>query len=133
MKRESLDTNVLLRLMLADVPAQSEVARKLVESRAVRYFVSDVAIAEFAHVLVRHYKFSRTQVTEVIKGLLSLDAIDCNRELILETLQHFAKYRALSFEDCYLAASAEYMNTPPLWTFDKDLAAKVPSAKLLNT
>ena len=132
MRRESLDTNILLRLMLVDIPSQSEAARKLVETGAVRYFVSDTAINEFVYVLGRHYKFSRDQIAEMVKGLLSIGTIDCNSELALETLQHFVKHRTLSYEDCYFAASAEYMNASPLWTFDKDLAAKVSSAKLLT-
>jgi predicted nucleic-acid-binding protein len=133
MKRESLDTNILLRLMLADVSAQYDAAKKLVQRKGKRYFVSDAAIVEFIFVLERHYGFSRQQGAEMTRGLLSIKKLDCNRELILEALGYYAKYKSLSFEDCYLTASAKTMNASPLWTFDKDLVKMVPDAVLLSS
>lgn len=131
MRRESLDTNALLRLLLNDIPEQTKSARKLIRAAPRRFYVSDVAIAEFAFVLMRHYKLSRGQIAEMIEGLLSIRELDCNRELAARTIELFREHRSLSFEDCYFAASADYMNAAPLWTFDKDLAKKSPLAKLL--
>jgi predicted nucleic-acid-binding protein len=132
MKRESLDTNILLRLLLRDIPEQYELALKLVESRKVRYFVSDTAINELVFVLERFYQFSRKQIGQVVEGLLSISTVDCNYELVLSALELYLTNRALSFGDCYLAASAKTMNAAPLWTFDKALASKAESAKLLS-
>ncbi|MCL2679885.1 MAG: TipAS antibiotic-recognition domain-containing protein [Coriobacteriia bacterium] len=132
MKRESLDTNVLLRLMCKDVPAQYELAKRLVTSERTRFFVSDTAVTEFVFALERHYKFSRSQIQQAVQDLLSITTIDCNRELISVALELYCTHKSLSYEDCYFAASAETMNAAPLWTFDKDLASKLSSAKLLT-
>jgi len=131
-KRESLDSNVILRLMLKDVPEQYERALALLESSSSRFFVSDTAIGEFIFVLERFYNLSRDQVNEMAHGLLSIKSIDCNRELALAALDHYCNHKQLSYADCYMAASAGFMNATPLWTFDKDLAAKAKQARLLE-
>ena len=131
MRRESLDTNTLLRLVLQDVPEQSKLVQELLKSSRVRFFVSDVALTEFVYVLGSHYGFNRSQIKMTAESLLSLKAIDCNRELTYTALNLFVTHKSLSYEDCYLASSAKSMNAAPLWTFDRALAAKAESAQLL--
>jgi len=132
MKRESLDTNVLLRLMLDDIPAQTVAAEELLNTSFVRFFVSDIALFEFVYVLDHHYKLSRLTICEMVKGLVSIKKLDCNRELILNTLIRYNNHSSLSYADCYLAAAASYMNAPPLWTFDKTLAKQIDEVHLLR-
>jgi len=132
MKRESLDTNVILRLTLRDIPSQFETAKKLVTSKRVRFFVSDITLFEYVYILEGHYEFSRKQIAEMVEKLLAQKNIDCNRELAVAALAHFVAHHSLSYADCYLAASARYMNAAPLWTFDKSLAKKLPDVKSLN-
>ena len=131
MKRESLDTNILLRLLLRDNPRQYELALNLLNTDKVRYFVSDTAVNELVFVLESYYQFNRAQVGDIVDGLLAIGTIDCNRELALCALDLYRSHKSLSFGDCYLAASAKSMNAAPLWTFDKALAAKAESAQLL--
>ena len=132
MKRQSLDTNVLLRLMLQDGEQQARAAKNLVFSGKARFFVSDTAIVEFVFVLERHYSFTREQTAYTVESMLTIKSIDCNSDRIYKTLRLFTENSSLSFEDCYLAASAEDMNADPLWTFDVKLAKKIPAAKLLT-
>ena|GEM_PF-5901255 len=44
-------------------------------------------------------------------------------------LSYYVAHRSLSYADCYLAASAKFMNASPLWTFDEELAKRVPESK----
>jgi predicted nucleic-acid-binding protein len=132
MKHESLDTNVLMRFVLQDVPQQYKQAKDLLSNKSRRYFVSDVMIFEFIYGLETHYQFSREQISDVVKGLLTREGINCNREVIRMTLSSYVEHKALSYADCYFAASARFMNATPLWTFDKDLAKKIPEAELLT-
>jgi len=132
MIRESLDTNILLRLLMREeLQHQHEAARKLVETDKVRFFVSDTAINEIAHALIVHYKFSREKARYAIEALSRIHSIDLNHDLILAALDLYCSHNSLSFADCYMAASARFMNASPLWTLDKDLAKKAPPAKLL--
>lgn len=129
----SLDANVLLRLLLNDVPAQNKAATKLLQSAVGQFAVADTAVIEVVFVLERHYEFTRAQIAEAIEGLMSLPEINCNRGLFTTALPLFTKHPALSFEDCCLAKYAELNDAKPLWTFDQKLANQVLSVKLVPT
>jgi predicted nucleic-acid-binding protein len=127
----SLDANVLLRLLLNDIPAQHAAVEALFQKVRGQFAVADTAVIEVIFVLERHYTFPRLAIVEAIEGLLSLTEINANRALFKAALPLFAKYPSLSFEDCCLATYAELNNAKPLWTFDQKLAKQAPSAKLL--
>ena|SRR5665213_1176806 len=127
----SLDTNVLLRLLLNDVPEQHTAAKKLIEQTTNQFAVADTVIIELVFALDRYYGFSRLQITEAVDGLMKLKEINCNRVLFKKTLALFINHSGLSFEDCCLAIYAQLNEAEPLWTFDKKLANQVSSAKLV--
>jgi predicted nucleic-acid-binding protein len=127
----SLDANVILRLLLQDVPTQHQAATKLLLSGRGQFAVADTAIIEVVFVLERNYGFTRAQVSEAIKGLMALPQINCNRTLFVKALPLFEEHSGLSFEDCCLAIYAELNDATTLWTFDKKLASQAPAAQLL--
>lgn len=127
----SLDANVLLRLLLNDVPDQHAAAISLIEHADTALHVSDVAVIEVVFALCRHYEFSRTAVAEAVDGLMSLTQIDGNHALFKRAIPLFTTHPKLSFEDCWMAAHAELSGATPLWTFDKKLAAQADSARLV--
>lgn len=128
----SLDTNVLLRLLLNDVVDQHEAALRLLRGVSGQLAVADIAVIEIAFVLERHYSFTRLAISEAVEGLMSLREINCNRVLFEKALPLFVHSPSLSFEDCCLAMYAEINDAQPLWTFDRKLASQVPSVKLLR-
>ncbi|MDP3208962.1 MAG: PIN domain-containing protein [Rhodoglobus sp.] len=125
----SLDTNVILRLLLADVPAQHSSARALVESG--RLHVSDAAVIETCFVLGRHYGLSRDEQCTVLGGFLAQPNIVCNLALLIDALELYSAHSNLSFEDCYLVSAAEHAGAVPLFTFDRKLARHT-SAQLVG-
>jgi predicted nucleic-acid-binding protein len=129
----SLDANVLLRLLLNDVPDQHSAVVKLLEQTSGQFLVADTALIELVFVLGRHYQFSRKQIVEAVMGLLELTAIKCNEELFTMALPIFVKFPALSFEDCCLSAYANLQTAEPLWTFDQKLARQAANARLVAT
>ncbi|MBU6389833.1 PIN domain-containing protein [Patescibacteria group bacterium] len=128
----SLDANVLLRLLLNDVPGQHLAAAKLIEGSPRPFVVSDIAIVEMVFVLERHYGFTRAQIAEAIEGLASLTEINCHWELLKRALPIFSRFPKLSFEDCCLAVQAELDDALPLWTFDQKLANQAPGVKTVT-
>jgi predicted nucleic acid-binding protein len=46
-------------------------------------------------------------------------------------LSHYVNHPKLSFEDCYLAETANQNNAEPLYTLDRKLAAQHQSVELL--
>jgi predicted nucleic acid-binding protein len=127
----SLDANVVLRLLLTDVPDQHAAAVTLLERTDAPFVVSDVAVIEVVFALCRHYDFSRGEAAEAIEGMMSLTHIDCNRLLFMRALPLFTDHPKLSFEDCCLVTYAELSNAQPLWTFDRKLAGQDSSARLV--
>jgi predicted nucleic-acid-binding protein len=127
----SLDANVVLRVLLNDVPDQHAAAVALVESADAPFVVSDLAVIEVVFALCRHYEFSRAATAEAIEGLMSLTQIECNRAIFKRALPLFTDHPKLSFENCCLATYAELSNAEPLWTFDRKLAGQAHSARLV--
>ncbi len=129
----SLDTNVLLRLLLNDVADQHLAVVRLFRNANGQFAVADTAFIEVVFVLERNYQFTRLQIVEALEGLTALKEINCNRTLFEKALPVFTTHPTLSFEDCCLAAYAELNGAEPLWTFDKKLASQVSGAKLMAT
>ena len=103
-----LDTNCLLRYLLADIKDQFETVCRHVENGAC---TSPEFVAECVYVLGGTvYGFDRTDVANTMTALL--DDIACEHEAAV-------RY-ALDFADCMLAARFVVEGTPVL-TFDKKL------------
>ncbi|MBR2659438.1 PIN domain-containing protein [Candidatus Saccharibacteria bacterium] len=129
----SLDTNVLLRLILGDVPAQFERARRLISRRGAYFLIPDLAIAEVIYVLkdAPDFAHKRSLQVEVIKELLSVQRLDYDEELFSQVFDLYETHPALPFDDCYLVAKAESLDRLPLYTFDKKLAGQAEGAQLV--
>lgn len=125
----SLDANVLLRLLLNDVPEQHQAAVNLLENSIRPFKVADVAIIELVFALENHYHFKRIAIQETIESLLSLPTIRADRKHFEAALPLFVKHSNLTFEACYLHVLAEADGAAPLWTFDKKLASRIPQTR----
>jgi predicted nucleic-acid-binding protein len=69
----SVDTNVLLRIIVDDEPVQSAIARKLVEENEI--FVSLMAIVECEWVLRSAYRLSVSQIADALEALMAAPGI----------------------------------------------------------
>ncbi|WP_308466429.1 PIN domain-containing protein [Rathayibacter soli] len=126
----SLDANVVLRLLLNDVPKQHAQAVALINSGG-SFAISDTALIETNFVLGRAYGLTRAQQREAIVGILLQPSIRGNLECFANAFELYVEHPALSFEDCYLVVAADAGGNSPLWTFDKKLANQ-STARLLK-
>lgn len=127
---ESLDTNVLLRLIIGDNPKQQAKASALLTHPDATFYVDDLAIFEIVYILSgKSYGFSRQEVATIVEGIFKRLNVTGNYSLISEATQFFAEHPKLSWADCYLAAKAAAKHAEPLWTFDRKLANQSPTAK----
>lgn len=111
-----LDTNCLLRYLLADIEDQFETVRQHVENGAC---TSPEFLAECVYVLGGSvYGFDRTDVADTMKALL--DDISCEQEATMRYAIELYRDNALDFADCILAARAVIEDAQVL-TFDKKL------------
>jgi len=125
----TLDTNLLLRLVLGDIPEQYEIVKSLVTAPGALYRVTDTAIAELVHALLHHYHLSRRQVAEIVRALLADPHLDANKGFLAGVVAVFEHHPSLSYTDCYLAEEARSSGHVPLLTFDRKLAAQHDAAQ----
>lgn len=101
----SLDTNILLRWLLDDVPEQTAAADALVGS-GERLTVPDVALIETVYVLERVIGLSRATVALSVETVLGVANLDVDRTTWRESLDDYLAHPKASMTDAYLAAQA---------------------------
>ena len=124
MSPSSLDANVVLRVILNDVPDQAERAARYLDRSPC--YVTDVVIAECVFVLEKTYKLDRVFITTSLSSLFELKTLSYNEAIITEALDLYGSLRTLSFADCYSVAEA-MLNENRLITFDRAILKKCGS------
>lgn len=119
-KVSSVDTNILLRLILNDVPEQTDKAESWVASHTCH--IADLALTETVFVLEKVYRMPRYDITENISAIVRNPNFSCNRVLFEKALPIYESNQSVSINDCLLATYAEINQATPLATFDKKLA-----------
>ena len=130
-KTGSLDTNILLRLVLNDIPDQILAIKKLFEQSDVLH-VADIVIFEIVFILDKYYEFSREDICESLQTIIRNNKINCNRRLFEMSLMDYSKNKKLSFVDSTLPYYAQLGGVTPLYTFDKALAQSSDIITLLS-
>ncbi|MDR0483641.1 MAG: PIN domain-containing protein [Cellulomonadaceae bacterium] len=127
---ECLDTNVLLRYVLGDIPHQQVRAATLLKSGR-RFRVLDPVWVEMVYALEKHYALGRAEVCDILVTLAGLSVIVGDAEVMANVCGSYRDHPKLSFVDCLLAERAQQIGVSPLWTFDEKLAKQHPSATLV--
>ena len=129
---KSLDTDIVLRLLLQDHPVQSPQITDMIERSGPNSFgVADVIIFECVWILQGPaYQFDRDLIADLLARFIHIDQINCNRTLFERVLPLFVKHPAVSFIDLALAVYADLNNALPLLTYDKKLVRQLPQAEL---
>ena len=115
----SLDTNIVLRFLIGDVPDQTDKATKLIETQKV--YVTDVILIEVTYVLEKVYELSRKDICDLVLGFLNFSNVVHNPKFLLDVIALYKDHPALSIVDCYACEEAKSYNNE-LRTFDKRLA-----------
>ncbi len=117
----SLDTNVVLRFLLNDVPEQTNSAKKTIEKNKV--YVTDVVVVEIIYVLEKVILLSRKDISDLMSSFLGFSNVVHNPYFLTEAIKFYKAHPSLSIVDCYASAEAKaYSNK--LATFDKRLASQ---------
>jgi len=115
-----LDTNVLVRYVVQDDPAQSAVATRLIDNftAAEPGFVSMIVVVETVWVLQSSYKAERPEIARVLEALLrSRELVVEHAELVWQALRIFTRSRA-DFADCLIQRCGEAAGCDETVTFD---------------
>lgn len=124
----TLDTNVVLRYLLGDIPAQQEPIRRLITvARQDSIVVPNTVFFELVWILGgSYYKFERLFIQQMLSAFLTIPKITGERQLLLLALERYVAFPAISFVDAALATEAELHDALPLISFDKKLVAALP-------
>jgi predicted nucleic-acid-binding protein len=120
-----LDTNVLVRYITQDHPAQSPAAAKVMDSLSsdLPGFLSLIVITEVVWVLQFSYGFKRDEIEHVVERLLRSKELILERaEIVSQALRKFRSSRA-NFADCLIERCSHAAECQYILTFDKDAAA----------
>ena len=128
-----LDTNVLLRFILKDDPAQTPAARRFLQSLTPDNpgWVGIANVLEIVWVLSNSKNMDRREVSRAITSLLFLDTVIVEQvEVLVTAVQLFDSSRA-DFADCLIAVSARAAGCSKTVTFDR-IAARDTGMDLLG-
>jgi len=127
-----LDTNVLVRYVVQDDPAQAGVATRLIENftAAEPGFVSMIVVVETVWVLQSSYKAERTEIAHVLETLLrSRELVVEDAELVWQALRIFTRSGA-DFADCLIQRCGHAAGCDETVTFDQR-ASRTAAMKFL--
>ena len=116
-----IDTNVLIRLLVADDAAQTRKARLLVEKCMARHeavLVSLPVIVEVEWVLRSRYEMTKAELVATFRALLATVEFTFEHESAIEEALHFWQDAPTGFVDCLIAAHNRRLGCSATATFD---------------
>ena len=122
-----VDTNVLLRHLTGDPPAQAARATRYLQD-ADELLLPDLILAEVAYVLESFYETPRTQVATTLRSVLAFPAIRVLDVDLLQRAVEVYEVNRLDFADAYLVASAERTGIGVIASFDRTID-RVPTVR----
>jgi predicted nucleic-acid-binding protein len=126
---KSLDTNVLLRLLLADIPKQTAAVEALLTDTSQKFSVADMVFTEMVWALQGGvYGYDRQRIATNLRSIIAIKHINCNRTMLEKAIPQYVSHSKISFIDACLSVYAELNGATPLLTFDKKLATALPQA-----
>ena len=128
-----LDTNVLLRYLVQDDPAQSRRAAEVIERRLTREFpgfVSLVCILEIVWVLGSLYKRSRGEIADHVEMILAADTLEVQNEQEVYQAVIALRKGSGTFEDAVIGALGAWRGCSATLTFDQNAAKRLNGFQL---
>ena len=116
-----LDTNVLIRFLVADDPAQFGRAQKLIRRESNNgepVFISLLVLLETEWVLRSRYSLDKSEVSAALAGLLESNELRVEDESSVEEALHLWNDSSAEFADCLIGARHRALGCHATATFD---------------
>ena len=117
-----LDTNVLVRLLTDDEPAQVRSAKRLLsdhDGEAGAFFINDLVLIEVMWVLKRIYGVAREDAVAAVQSLLDNDAFAFEDRDRLKGAVDLCTQQTVDFADTMIALRNTSMGCEHTVTFDR--------------
>ena len=121
-----LDTNILVRYITHDHPAQTPIAMDLMNSLTTEApgFISLIVVVELAWVLESNFRFTRTELANSLDLLLRSKELVVERaDLAWQALRDFRASRA-DYADCLIQRCGQSAGCKYTCTFDVKAAGQ---------
>jgi predicted nucleic-acid-binding protein len=126
----AVDTNLLVRLLVRNDPAQVEPAEDFVAGGA---WVSHLVLAETVWVLDAVHERTPAQLANAVELLLNHEHLALqDPEVVDRALAQFRARPAVGFSDCMVLEIARKAGHLPLGTFDRALARLAGAARVVT-
>jgi len=124
----AVDTNVLVRLLTRDDPAQVAAAETFVQPGA---WVSHLVLMESVWVLDSVYGVAPERIADFVELLLDHDQLAVqDADVVKVAVSQYRKHPRLGFSDCLVLEVARGAGHVPLGTFDRGLGKLSGAQKL---
>lgn len=124
MKSVVIDTNGFLRILLNDIPKQTEQVKRIIlqaKKEQVKIVVPQIILFEIDFILRKYYKFEKKEIIDKLKSLLSASYFVVESRDIFQAALLSYKENNISFVDCFLLSFAREREAD-IFTFDKNLS-----------
>ena len=116
------DTNLFLRYLTNDVPAQADLVESLLHRAAkgkINLVTTSMVIAEIVWTLESYYELNKKEIQTMILGILNTDGLEViDSDLILQAIVHYTD-KNVDFIDAFNAAWMVKNNIDKAYTFDQ--------------
>lgn len=116
-----IDTNILVRFLVRDDESRFGKARRLIRREIVagrRVFVSQLVLLETEWVLRSRYGLQKSEIVEVVSGLLDANDVQFEDEPAVEEALFVWKDNSVGFADCLIGARNKRLGCSATATFD---------------
>jgi predicted nucleic-acid-binding protein len=131
-----IDTNVLVRYIVQDHPAQASAATRFIEKRCTAAepgWIADLVLCELVWVLERGYGYKRHEIAEVLKKVLaSIELRVQSSDMVWRAVRRYEEGGA-GFADCFLGLANREHKACPTHTFDRKAAAHADLFQLIKS
>lgn len=120
----AVDTNVLVRIVLGDDPAQARVAERLfikARTEQTTLFVADVVLCELVWVLTRRAGVSRAQIAGALEQLMRTELITVDDSGVVDRAVRAYRAGKGDFADYLILEHATAAGATEVVTFDRVL------------
>jgi predicted nucleic-acid-binding protein len=116
----ALDSNVLLRYLLRDEPAQAARAARELE-RDERFLIGSVVLCEVVWVLETGYGFSRGEIGAALEKILATAQFEIEDKDVARAALDDFRGSAADFSDCLIGRRNRAAGAAETVTFDRSL------------
>ena len=129
-----IDTNVLVRFLTRDDPAQSMEAEKIMKKHCScgnPGWIGVIVLCELVWVLQRGYHYKKKEICAVLGQLLRTAELEIEEKDSVRSALEVFELQSADFSDCLIIQRNRRAGVTHTYTFDKN-ASKVTGFKLIR-